>query len=57
MLRKGYEALCETARLFAADVVLVVDTERLYQDLTRDLPQFVNILKLQKVIYQGRFLG
>lgn len=49
MLRKGYEALLETARLFEANVVLVIDTERLYQDLTRDLPDFVNIMKLQKV--------
>merc|ERR1712130_890896 len=48
VLRKGYEALLETARLFEANVVLVIDTERLYQDLTRDLPDFVNIMKLQK---------
>lgn len=48
VLRKGYEALLETARVFEADVVLVIDTERLYQDLKRDLPEFVHIMKLQK---------
>ena len=50
---KGYEALLKTAELFEANVVLVVDTERLYQDLKRDLPDFVHVLKLQKVYIEA----
>lgn len=46
--RKGYEALLETAKRFEADVVLCIDAERLYQDLIRDLPDFVNIMILRK---------
>jgi len=47
--RKGYDTLLETAKTFEADVVLCLDAERLYQDLVRDLPDFVNIMLLKKV--------
>jgi len=46
--RKGYDTLLETAKTFEADVVLCLDAERLYQDLVRDLPDFVNIMLLKK---------
>ena len=48
--RKGYDTLLETAKTFEADVVLCLDAERLYQDLVRDLPDFVNIMLLRKVL-------
>ena len=41
---QGYQSLLHTAQAFEADVVLVLDSERLYNDLKRDLPDFVNII-------------
>ena len=41
---QGYQSLLHTAQAFEADVVLVLDNERLYNDLKRDLPPFVNIV-------------
>ena len=41
---QGYQSLLHTAQSFEADVVLVLDNERLYNDLKRDLPDFVNII-------------
>jgi polyribonucleotide 5'-hydroxyl-kinase len=45
---QGYEMLLEIAKSFEADVVLCLDTEKLYHDLKRDLPNFVNIMQLPK---------
>jgi len=44
----GYKSILDTAREFNADVVLVIDSERLYNDLKRDLPDFVDVVSLPK---------
>ncbi|XP_078492272.1 polyribonucleotide 5'-hydroxyl-kinase Clp1 [Ciona intestinalis] len=41
---QGYQCILHTAQSFEADVVLVLDSERLYNDLKRDLPDFVNVI-------------
>ena len=41
---QGYQSILHIAQSFEADVVLVLDSERLYNDLKRDLPDFVNII-------------
>ncbi|CAK8680053.1 polyribonucleotide 5'-hydroxyl-kinase Clp1-like [Clavelina lepadiformis] len=41
---QGYQCLLHAAQSFEADVVIVLDSERLYNDLKRDLPDFVNII-------------
>ena len=48
MRNQGYDILLEIAKSFEADVVLCLDTEKLYHDLKRDLPSFVNVMHLQK---------
>ena len=45
---QGYDVLLEVAKSFEADVVLCLDTEKLYHDLKRDLPGFVHVMHLQK---------
>jgi len=42
--KQGYNCILHTAQSFEADVVLVIDNERLYNDLKRDLPDFVKII-------------
>ncbi|XP_056387452.1 polyribonucleotide 5'-hydroxyl-kinase Clp1 isoform X3 [Hyla sarda] len=44
----GYQALIHAASAFEVDVVIVLDQERLYNDLRRDLPHFVHTLLLPK---------
>uniref|UniRef100_A0A4W6EQ56 Polyribonucleotide 5'-hydroxyl-kinase Clp1 n=1 Tax=Lates calcarifer TaxID=8187 RepID=A0A4W6EQ56_LATCA len=44
----GYQALVHCASAFQVDVVLVLDHERLYNELKRDLPHFVRVVLLPK---------
>ncbi|XP_043940040.1 polyribonucleotide 5'-hydroxyl-kinase Clp1 isoform X2 [Protopterus annectens] len=44
----GYQALVHTASAFEVDVVIVLDQERLYNELKRDLPHFVKTVLLPK---------
>ncbi|CAN7996966.1 unnamed protein product [Ixodes hexagonus] len=40
----GYKALTHAALAFEVDVVLVLDQERLYNELARDMPSFVKVV-------------
>ncbi|CAH2285303.1 polyribonucleotide 5 -hydroxyl-kinase Clp1 [Pelobates cultripes] len=42
----GYESLIHMATAFDVDVILVLDEERLYHNLLRDLPHSVQIIRL-----------
>ncbi|XP_018413339.1 PREDICTED: polyribonucleotide 5'-hydroxyl-kinase Clp1 [Nanorana parkeri] len=44
----GYQAIIHAASAFEVDVVIVLDQERLYNDLHRDLPHFVHTVLLPK---------
>nr|XP_012605365.1 polyribonucleotide 5'-hydroxyl-kinase Clp1 isoform X2 [Microcebus murinus] len=44
----GYQALVHAASAFEVDVVVVLDQERLYNELKRDLPHFVRTVLLPK---------
>ncbi|XP_064613711.1 polyribonucleotide 5'-hydroxyl-kinase Clp1-like isoform X2 [Liolophura sinensis] len=44
----GYHALIHTAGAFEVDVVVVLDQERLYSELSRDMPDFVKVVLLPK---------
>lgn len=44
----GYAALVEAANAFEVDIVVVLDHERLYNELQRDLPSFVKIVHQPK---------
>lgn len=44
----GYQAIIHAASAFEVDVVIVLDQERLYNDLHRDLPHFVHTILLPK---------
>ncbi|XP_032823441.1 polyribonucleotide 5'-hydroxyl-kinase Clp1 isoform X1 [Petromyzon marinus] len=44
----GYQALIHAATAFEVDVILVLDQERLYTELKRDLPHFVKTVLLPK---------
>nr|XP_033777017.1 polyribonucleotide 5'-hydroxyl-kinase Clp1 [Geotrypetes seraphini]XP_033777018.1 polyribonucleotide 5'-hydroxyl-kinase Clp1 [Geotrypetes seraphini] len=44
----GYQALVHAASAFEVDVVVVLDQERLYNEMKRDLPHFVRIVLLPK---------
>lgn len=44
----GYKQLLNTAKTFEVDVIMVLDQERLYNELVRDLPNFVKIIFLPK---------
>ncbi|CAI5445937.1 unnamed protein product [Caenorhabditis angaria] len=44
----GYECIKSAAESFEVDIVIVIDHERLYSDLSRDLPEFVRLLKCPK---------
>lgn len=45
---QGYQCILHTAQCFEAEVVLVIDSERLFNDLKRDLPDFVDVVSLPK---------
>uniref|UniRef100_A0A914W0J6 Protein CLP1 homolog n=1 Tax=Plectus sambesii TaxID=2011161 RepID=A0A914W0J6_9BILA len=45
---EGYACLVNAAEAFEVDVVIVLDHERLYNELQRDLPAFVKILHQPK---------
>ncbi|XP_014676497.1 PREDICTED: polyribonucleotide 5'-hydroxyl-kinase Clp1-like isoform X2 [Priapulus caudatus] len=40
----GYKAVIHAAQAFEVDVIIVLDQERLHNDLKRDLPKFVKIV-------------
>jgi len=44
----GYQCLIHAAQTFEVDVVVVLDKERLHNELTRDLPSFVKVVLLPK---------
>ncbi|XP_022657342.1 polyribonucleotide 5'-hydroxyl-kinase Clp1-like [Varroa jacobsoni] len=44
----GYKALLHAAVAFEVDVVLVMDQERLYNELVRDLPKFISVVLTPK---------
>ncbi|CAH1238295.1 polyribonucleotide 5'-hydroxyl-kinase Clp1-like [Branchiostoma lanceolatum] len=41
---EGYRSILHAAREFEVDVIIVLDQERLYNDLKRDLPGFVKVV-------------
>ncbi|CAB3403119.1 unnamed protein product [Caenorhabditis bovis] len=45
---EGYQCLITAASAFEVDVVVVLDHERLYSDLSKDLPEFVKLLHQPK---------
>jgi polyribonucleotide 5'-hydroxyl-kinase len=44
----GYKQILHSAKAFEVDVILVLDQERLYNELVRDMPNFVKVVFLQK---------
>ncbi|KAF5280435.1 hypothetical protein FQR65_LT03244 [Abscondita terminalis] len=44
----GYKTLTDVARTFEVDIILVLDQERLYNELVRDMPTFVKVVYLPK---------
>lgn len=45
---EGYKLLLNNAKAFEVDVILVLDQERLFNELVRDVPKFVKVVFLQK---------
>ncbi|CAI6375448.1 unnamed protein product [Macrosiphum euphorbiae] len=45
---KGYQHLTHIALAFEVDVILVLDEERLYIELVRDMPGFIKVVLLPK---------
>lgn len=45
---EGYNQAKHIAQAFEVDVIIVLDQERLYNDLVRDMPDFVNVVWLPK---------
>lgn len=45
---EGYKQILHIAQSFKVDVILVLDQERLYNELQRDLPEFVKVVFLPK---------
>lgn len=45
---EGYKILTHAAQAFEVDAVLVLDQERLYNDLQKDMPDFVKVVFLPK---------
>lgn len=45
---KGYQHLTHIVRAFKVDIILVLDQERLYNELVRDMPAFVKVSLLPK---------
>ncbi|KAB0804028.1 hypothetical protein PPYR_00998 [Photinus pyralis] len=44
----GYKELTQIAKTFEVDIILVLDQERLYNELVRDMPRFVKVVFLPK---------
>ena len=44
----GYKMLTHAAKTFEVDTILVLDQERLYNELVRDMPDFVKVIFLPK---------
>jgi polyribonucleotide 5'-hydroxyl-kinase len=44
----GYKHLTHVAQAFEVDIILVLDQERLYNELVRDMPTFVKVVFLPK---------
>ncbi|XP_014774939.1 polyribonucleotide 5'-hydroxyl-kinase Clp1 [Octopus bimaculoides] len=44
----GYQSLVHTAGAFEVDIIAVLDQERLYNELVRDMPDFVKVILLPK---------
>lgn len=51
MKGEGYKLLIHAAKAFEVDTIIVLDQERLYNELVRDLPDFV------KVVFQPKSGG
>ncbi|XP_077300195.1 protein CLP1 homolog [Arctopsyche grandis] len=45
---QGYKMLTHAAQAFEVDIILVLDNERLYNELVRDMPKFVKVIFLPK---------
>lgn len=45
---EGYKQLLNSGKAFEVDVILVLDQERLYNELVRDMPNYVKIVFVQK---------
>lgn len=45
---EGYRHLLHATTTFEVDVILVLDQERLYNELVRDIPKFVKVVLLPK---------
>ncbi|XP_017877260.1 protein CLP1 homolog isoform X1 [Ceratina calcarata] len=45
---EGYKLLTHAAQAFEVDAILVLDQERLYNELVRDMPDFVRVVLLPK---------
>jgi mRNA cleavage and polyadenylation factor CLP1 P-loop len=48
---QGYQLLIHAAKTFEVDLIIVLDQERLYNELVRDMPDFV------KVVFQPKSGG
>ncbi|KAE8743038.1 hypothetical protein FOCC_FOCC011361 [Frankliniella occidentalis] len=46
--QSGYKSLTHIAQTFEVDVILVLDQERLYNELVRDMPPFVRVAFIPK---------
>ena len=44
MIGQGYQLLIHAAKTFKVDFIIVLDQERLYNELVRDMPDFVKVL-------------
>ena len=44
MKGQGYQLLIHAAKTFKVDFIIVLDQERLYNELVRDMPDFVKVL-------------
>uniref|UniRef100_A0A0A9W5J4 Protein CLP1 homolog n=1 Tax=Lygus hesperus TaxID=30085 RepID=A0A0A9W5J4_LYGHE len=45
---EGYKLLTHAAQALEVDIILVLDQEKLYNELTRDMPRFVKVVLLPK---------
>eukprot|EP00095_Tigriopus_kingsejongensis_P001332 maker-scaffold1057_size73593-snap-gene-0.21 protein:Tk01332 transcript:maker-scaffold1057_size73593-snap-gene-0.21-mRNA-1 annotation:"clp1-like protein" len=45
---EGYNQIKHTAQAFEVDVIIVLDQERVYNDLVRDMPTFVKVVWMPK---------
>lgn len=44
----GYRHITHAAQAFEVDIILVLDQEKLYNELVRDMPNFVRVVLLPK---------